>query len=43
MVLYMNGGADVANQKIIEGQPAYKTDWVWKDTTTKADEGWGGF
>lgn len=32
-----------ANQKIIEGQPIYKTDWVWKDTTTKADEGWRGF
>ena len=32
-----------ANQKIMEGQPAYTTDWVHHDTTTKTDEGWGGF
>ena len=31
-----------ANQKIIEGQPSYVTHLV-KDTTTKIDEGWGGF
>lgn len=32
-----------ANQKIIEGQPTYMTHWVHHDTTTKTDEGWGGF
>ena len=32
-----------ANQKIIEGQPSYITHWVHQDTTTKTDDGWGGF
>ena len=26
-----------ADQNILKGQPIYKTDWVWKDTITKAE------
>lgn len=31
------------NQNILHEQPAYITHWVHRDTTTKVDEGWGGF
>ena len=31
------------NQQILEGQPNYITHWVHRDTSTGADEGWGGF
>lgn len=31
------------DQNILHDQPNYITHWVHQDTTTKADEGWGGF
>lgn len=31
------------DQNTLHEQPNYITHWVHKDTTTKPDEGWGGF